>query len=86
MLNKPAAAGKNLRRLRLPALSGGNDSLRYPQVTDGNFPAPAGNLGEAFIVPVKSAFFKKKGEKDVSFYPVPNTLTKVTTCCFSSQW
>ena len=65
-----------------PKITGGNDCLRFPQVTGGNFPAPAGKLGEAFIVPVRSAFFKKKGEKDVSFYPGPNTLTKITSCCF----
>ena len=63
-------------------ISAGNDCLPFLQVTGGNFPAPAAKLGEAFIVPVRSAFFKSKGEKDVSVYPVPNTLTKVTTCCF----
>ena len=67
-------------------ISACNDCRRFPQVTGGNFSAPAGKLGEAFIVPVRSAFFKRKGEKDVSFYPVPNTLTKVTTCFFWSQW
>ena len=67
-------------------ISAGNDRLRFPQVTGGNFPAPAGKLHEAFIVPVRSAFFKGKGERHVSFYPVPNTLTKITTCCFWSQW
>ena len=69
-----------------PKISAGNDCLRFPHVTGGKFPAPAGKLGEAFIVPVRSAFFKREGEKDVSFYPVPNTLTTVTTCCFWSQW
>ena len=67
-------------------ISAGTDCLRFPQVTGGNFPARAGKLGEAFIVPVKSTFFKRKGKKDVSFYPVLNTLTKVTTCRFWSQW
>ena len=67
-------------------ISAGNDCLWFLQVTGGNFPAPAGKLGEALFVPVRSAFFKGKRERDVSFYPVPNTLTKVTTCCFWSQW
>ena len=67
-------------------ISTGNDCLLFPQVNGGNFPAPAGKLGEAFIVPVRSDFFKGKKERDVSFYPVPNTLTTVTTCCFWSQW
>ena len=66
----------------LAKISAGNDSLRFPQVTGGIFPSPAVKLGEAFIVPFKSAFFKKRREKDVPFYPVANTLTKVTTCCF----
>ena len=48
-------------------MSAGNDCLRFPQVTGGNFPAPVGKLGEAFIVPAMSAFFKRKGEK---FYSV----------------
>ena len=67
-------------------ISAGNDCLRFSRVTGGNLPAPAGQLGEAFIVLVMSAFFKGKGERHVSFYPVPNTLTKGTTCCFWSQW
>ena len=67
-------------------ISACNDCLRFPHVTGGNFTAPAGKLSEAFIVPVRSAFLKGKGELHVSFYPVPNTLTKVTTCCFWSQW
>ena len=46
----------------MPAkISAGNDCLRFPQVTGGNFPAPAAKIGEAFIVPVKSAFFRGKG-------------------------
>ena len=39
---------------------------------------PAGNSHEVFIVRVRTDFFKPR---DVSFYPVPNTLTKVTICC-----
>ena len=62
--------------------STGNDCLRFPQVTGGNFPAPAGNFGEAFIVLVRSAFFEGKRERHVSFYPVPNTLTEVTYLLF----
>ena len=67
-------------------ISAGNDCLRFSQVTGRNFPAPADKLGEAFIVPVRSAFLEGEGERHVSFYPVPNSLTKVTTCCFWSQW
>ena len=44
-------------------ISAGNDCLRFPQVTGGNFPAPAGKLGEAFIVPVRSAFFQGERRK-----------------------
>ena len=64
-------------------ISTGNDCLRFPQVTGGNLPAPAGKLREAFIVPVRSAFFKPR---DVSFYPVSNNLTNVTPCCLWGQW
>ena len=47
----------------MPAkISAGNDCLRFPQVSGGNFPAPAAKIGEAFIVPVRSAFFKGKGK------------------------
>ena len=41
--------------------------------------APAGNLREAFIVPVRADYLKPR---DVSFYPVPNTLTEVTLAAF----
>ena len=34
----------------------GNDYLRFPQVTGGNLPAPAGNLREAFIDLVRADF------------------------------
>ena len=64
-------------------ISAGNDCLRFPHVTGGNLPAPAGNSHEVFIVRVWADFFKPR---DVSFYPVPNTLTKVTICCLWSQW
>ena len=46
------------------------------------FLAPASNSHEVFIVRVRADFFKPR---DVSFYPVPNTLTKVTICCLWSQ-
>ena len=64
-------------------ISAGIDCLRFLRVTVGNLPAPAGNSHEVFIVRVRADFFKPR---DVSFYPVPNTLTKVTTCCLWSQW
>ena len=59
-------------------ISAGTDCLRFLRVTGGNLPAPAGNSHEIYIV-----FFKPR---DISFYPVPNTLTKVTICCLWSQW
>ena len=31
-------------------ISAGTNCLQFPQVTGGNLPAPAGNLGESFIV------------------------------------
>ena len=81
------AAGKVFRKqnyLRMQAkISAGNDCLRFPRVTGGNLTAPAGNLRETFIVRVRADFFEPR---DVSFYPVPNTLTKVATCCLWSQW
>ena len=43
-------------------ISARNDCLRFPQVTGGNFPAPAGKLCEAFIVPVRSAFLRERGK------------------------
>ena len=64
-------------------ISAGNDYLRLPRVTGGNLPAPAGNSHEVFINRVQADFFKTQ---DVPFYPVPNTLTKVTICCLWSQW
>ena len=64
-------------------ISAGNDCLRFPRVSGGNLPAPAGNSHEVFIVRVRVDFFKPR---DVSFYPVPNTLTKVTICCLWIQW
>ena len=85
--NLPAmAAGILFRRWNYPQMqakiSAGNDCLRFPQVTGGNLPAPAGNLREAIIVRVRVDFLKPR---DVSFYPVPNILTEVTTCCLWSQ-
>ena len=59
-------------------ISAGNNCLGFLQVTGGNLPAPAGNLGEAFIVRVRADLLEPR---DVSFYPVTNTLTEVTTCC-----
>ena len=64
-------------------VSAGTDCLRFLRVTGGILPAPAGNSHEVFIVRVRADFFKPR---DVSFYPVPNTLTKVTICCLWSQW
>ena len=64
-------------------ISAGTDCLRFLRVTGGNLPAPAGNSHEVFIVRVRADFFKPR---DVSFYPVGNTLTKVTICCLWSQW
>ena len=55
-------------------ISAGTDCLRFLRVTGGNLPAPAGNSHEVFIVRVRADFFKPR---DVSFYPVPNPLTKV---------
>ena len=37
-------------------ISAGNDCLQFPQVTGGNLPAPAGNLREDFIDPVRADF------------------------------
>ena len=80
-------AGKLIRRyiyLRMQAkISAGTDFLRFLCVTGGNLPAPAGNSHEVFIARVRADFFKPR---DVSFYPVPNTWTKVTACCLWSQW
>ena len=64
-------------------ISAGTDCLRFLRLTGGNLLAPAGNSHEVFIVRVRADFFKPR---DVSFYPVPNTLTKVTICCLWSQW
>ena len=58
-------------------ISAGTDCLRFLRVTGGNLSAPAGNSHEVFIVRVRADFFKPR---DVYFYPVPNTLTKVTIC------
>ena len=54
------AAGKLIRRQKY-------DCLRFPQVTGGKFPAPAGKLGEDFIVPVRSAFLRGKGKGTFPF-------------------
>ena len=59
-------------------ISAGNDCLRFPQDTGSKLPAPAGNSRDAFTVRVKADFIKPR---DISCYPVPNTLTKITTCC-----
>ena len=56
--------------------SAGSDCLQFLQVTGGNLPAFAGILREAFIVRVKADFIKPR---DVSIYPVPKIMTKVTT-------
>ena len=53
-------------------ISAGTDCLRFLRVTGGNLPAPAGNSHEVFIVRGRADFFKPR---DVSFYPVGNTLT-----------
>ena len=56
----------------------------FAQVTiAGGFPTHAAKLRDAFFVPVKSAFFKPR---DVSLYPVSNSLTKVTICCLGGHW
>ena len=61
-----------LKRLRNP--------LRYTvKLARANLPAMAAdNSYEVFIVRIRADFFKPR---DVSFYLVPNTLTKVTICC-----
>ena len=86
-LLRAMAAGILIRKYNYPRIqaktSAGTDCLRFPRVTGGNLPAPAGNLREAFIIRVKLDFFKPR---DISFHPIPNTLTKVTTCCLWSQW
>ena len=41
-------------------ISAGNDCLPFPQVTGGHLLAPAGNLSEAFIDPVRADFFKRR--------------------------
>ena len=64
-------------------ISAGNDCLRFLRVTGGNLPAPAGNSHEVFIIRVRADFFKPRA---VSFYPVPNTLTKGTICFLWSHW
>ena len=86
--NLPAmAAGKLFRRWNYPRMqakiSAGTDCMRFPRVTGGKLPATSGNSHEVFIVRVRADFFKPR---DVSFNPVPNTSTKVTTCCLWSQW
>ena len=63
-------------------ISAGADCLRFLRVTGGNLPAPAGNSHEVFILRLRADFFKPR---DVSFYPVLNSLTKVTICCLWSQ-
>ena len=82
--NLPAKAASELFRrqnyLRMQAkISAGNDCPRFPQITGGNLPAPAGKLGEVFIVRVRADFIKLR---DVSLYAVPNNSTKGTICCF----
>ena len=64
-------------------ISAANDFPQFPQVPGGFLPAPAGNLPKAFFVHARVSFFQPR---DVYFHPVPNKLTKVTTCCFWSQW
>ena len=58
------AAGILFRKQNYPRMqakiSAGNDCPRFPQVTGGNLLAPAGNLGEAFIVRVRADFLKPK--------------------------
>ena len=80
---KPSSFTVKLARAKLPAKAAGNDCLRFLRVTGGNLPAPACNSHEVFIIRVRADFFKPR---DVSFYPVPNTLTKVTICFLWSQW
>ena len=56
-------------------ISGGNDYLPFPQVIGGNLPESASSLREVFIVRVRAEIIKLR---DVSFYPVSDTLTRVT--------
>ena len=44
----------------LAKISAGNDYLRFPQVTGGILPAPAGNSHEVFIVRVRVDFIKPR--------------------------
>ena len=64
-------------------ISAGTDCLRFLRVTGRKLPALAGNSHEVFIVRVRAHFFKPR---DVSFYRVPNILTKETICFLWSQW
>ena len=59
-------------------ISAGNHCLRFRRVTGGSLPAPASDLRKDFNVRVRADFFKPR---DVSFHPVRNNCTKVTTCC-----
>ena len=56
ILRKPPNTEKNWRVQNYPRMqakiSAGIDCLRFPRVTGGNLPAPAVNLGEAFIIHV----------------------------------
>ena len=42
-------------------ISAGTDCMRFPCVTGGNLPAPAGNSLEVFIVCLRANFFKTYG-------------------------
>ena len=63
-------------------ISARKDCLRFPQVTCRKLPAPAGNLREALTVRFRAAFLEPR---DASFYPVPDTLTKVTLSSFEGN-
>ena len=60
-----ATAGKLFRRQNYQRMqakfSAGNVCLRFPQVTDDNLPAPAGNLREEFCVCVLGWTFSNAG-------------------------
>ena len=60
-----------------------NGCLWFPQVTGRSLPAPANTLREAFIVPIRVYFITCR---DVFVYPIPNNLTRVTSCCLWRQW
>ena len=59
------AAGKLIsmkKYLRMQTkISAGNDCLRFPLVTGGNLPEPAGNSHEVFVFRVRADFYQTSG-------------------------